>query len=62
MKIIKHEKIKKIIIISIFISYHLSKLLIIYVLNIIQISHYAINFLNIYAINNKRISQFIKKA
>ena len=61
MKITKYEKMKKIMMISMFISYHLLKSLIIYVFDVIRFSHHAISFLNIYAMNVERVSQFIKK-
>ena len=50
IKIIKFE-IRKITMILMFISYHLLKLLIIYVFDATQSSFLIINFLNIYAMN-----------
>ena len=60
IKITKYEKTKKTMMILMYISYHLSKSLIIHAFDMIQFSHFATNSLSIYAINVEKVRQFIK--
>ena len=59
LKTTNHEMMRKIMIISMFILYHLSKLLIIHAFDAIQFLFFAISFSSTYAMNVERTQQLI---